>query len=60
MKNKKDVSVNMPEHLNDAVEKQLSYGDSKSEWIRQAIREKIARSDYDDDIPKTALEAHSN
>jgi Arc/MetJ-type ribon-helix-helix transcriptional regulator len=59
MKNKKDVSVNMPEKLNDGIEMQLAYGDSKSEWIRQAIREKLARSG-DDDVPKTALEAHSD
>lgn len=60
MAEKKDVSVNMPVELNAKIEEQLGYGDSKSEWIRQACREKLSRSEDDDDPPKTALEAHSN
>lgn len=30
-------TVSMPEELEDQIEMQLSYGDSKSEWIRHAI-----------------------
>lgn len=60
MAQKKDVSVNMPVELNAEIEEQLGYGDSKSEWIRQACREKLSRSEDGDDPPKTALEAHSN
>lgn len=30
-------TVSMPDELEDQIEMQLSYGDSKSEWIRHAI-----------------------
>jgi metal-responsive CopG/Arc/MetJ family transcriptional regulator len=61
MKDRKDVSVAMPVELNEAIVKRLAYGDSKSEWIREAIRQRIEQEDDDlDDIPKTPLEAHSN
>lgn len=31
-------TVSMPDELEREIESQLSYGDSKSEWIRQAIK----------------------
>jgi len=31
-------TVSMPDELERQVESQLSYGDSKSEWIRHAIK----------------------
>jgi Arc/MetJ-type ribon-helix-helix transcriptional regulator len=31
-------SISMPDELEERVEMQLSYGDSKSEWIRHAMR----------------------
>lgn len=31
-------TVNMPDELEEQIEMQLSYGDSKSEWIRHAIQ----------------------
>ncbi len=61
MKDRKDVSVAMPKKMDEQIVKRLSYGDSKSEWIREAIRQRIERESDDlDDIPKTALEAHSD
>ena len=45
MENRKDITVPMPEALRDQIDKQLEYGDSRSEWIRQAIREKLERAD---------------
>jgi metal-responsive CopG/Arc/MetJ family transcriptional regulator len=61
MRDRKDVSVAMPKELDEAIIKRLSYGDSKSEWIREAIRQRIEQESDDlDDIPKTPLEAHSN
>ena len=44
VKNRKDITVPMPEDLRDQIDKQLEYGDSRSEWIRQAIREKLERA----------------
>jgi Arc/MetJ-type ribon-helix-helix transcriptional regulator len=31
-------TVNMPDELEREIESELSYGDSKSEWIRHAIQ----------------------
>lgn len=31
-------TVSMPDELEEQIEMQLSYGDSKSEWIRHAIQ----------------------
>jgi len=31
-------SISMPDELEEQIEMQLSYGDSKSEWIRHAIQ----------------------
>ena len=38
---KKDVHVFLPEEMDDEVEDQLEYGDSKSAWIREAIRQRL-------------------
>lgn len=59
MQNRKDISVCMPGELDDAIKQHLDYGDSKSEWIREAIRERLQRQDADAG-PDTALEAHSS
>lgn len=32
------TTVSLPDELEREIESQLSYGDSKSEWIRQAIK----------------------
>ncbi|TVT88750.1 hypothetical protein [Haloferax volcanii] len=32
------TSLSLPDELNQEIENELSYGDSKSEWIRHAIR----------------------
>lgn len=38
IENKIEVTVPMPRTMNDRIEDQLTYGDHKSEWIREAIR----------------------
>lgn len=43
MAENKDVTVNMPTDLLADIEDQLSYGDSRSEWIREACRQRLAR-----------------
>ena len=45
MENRKDITVPMPKELRDEIDKQLEYGDSRSEWIRQAIRQRLERVD---------------
>jgi len=47
MAEKKDVTVPMDEQLVDAIEEQLDYGDSRAEWIREAVRERLARDSGD-------------
>jgi Arc/MetJ-type ribon-helix-helix transcriptional regulator len=37
------ADVYLPPDLEDAIEEQLGYGDSKSEWIREACRQRIDR-----------------
>jgi len=32
------TSLSLPDEMNEAIENELSYGDNKSEWIRQAIQ----------------------
>jgi Arc/MetJ-type ribon-helix-helix transcriptional regulator len=59
MQDRKDISVCMPGELDAAIKDHLSYGDSKSEWIREAIRQRLNREDADAG-PDTALEAHSS
>jgi len=49
----------MPGELDAAIKDHLSYGDSKSEWIREAIRQRLNNDDADAG-PDTALEAHSS
>ena len=41
MENRKDVTVPMPAELDDAIKQQLDYGDSRAEWIREAIRMRL-------------------
>lgn len=43
MKDRTDVTVPIPKDLNDAIEAELSYGDSKAGWIREAIRQRLER-----------------
>jgi len=59
MQDRKDISVCMPGELDDAIKDHLNYGDSKSEWIREAIRQRLSQEDADAG-PDSALEAHSS
>jgi len=40
-----NTSVNLPDEMDERIESDLSWGDSKSEWIRNSIR---IRLDVDD------------
>jgi len=59
MQDRKDISVCMPGELDAAIKDHLSYGDSKSEWIREPIRQRLNQEDADAG-PDSALEAHSS
>jgi len=59
MQDRKDISVCMPGELDDAIKDHLNYGDSKSEWIREAIRQRLNQEDPDAG-PDSALDAHSS
>jgi Arc/MetJ-type ribon-helix-helix transcriptional regulator len=37
------ITFSMPDEMAQDINAQLSYGDNRSEWIRDAIREKLAR-----------------
>ena len=38
-----DVTVSLPEDVKEEIESRLEYGDSRSEWIRDAYRRKLER-----------------
>jgi len=42
---KSPTSVRLPDELVEEIEEQLEYGDSKSEWIREAIEQRFERED---------------
>ena len=43
------ITFSMDSELVEDVESQLDYGDTRSEWIRQAVRERLRREVWDDD-----------
>jgi len=42
------VTFSMGSELVEDIESQLDYGDTRSEWIRQAVRERLRREVWDD------------
>jgi metal-responsive CopG/Arc/MetJ family transcriptional regulator len=45
---KKTISVSVSEELVERVNDQLEYGDSRSEWVEEAIAEKLEREQHED------------
>jgi len=45
MKNRRDVTVSLPADWVDEINDQLEYGDSRSAWIREAVRLRLAEED---------------
>jgi len=43
MQDRKDLTVPVPGQMANAIESQLEYGDSRSAWIREAIRQRLDR-----------------
>lgn len=49
MEDRTDITVPLPGDLNDAIEAELEYGDAKAEWVREAIRQRLAAEDRIDE-----------
>ena len=47
MRDRHDVTVPMEQDLVDEIDDELTYGDSRAEFVRSAIREKLARDRSD-------------
>jgi len=53
MENRKDLTVPMESKLNERIEEQLGYNDSKAAWIREAIKQRLEREGIDtSDLPE--------
>jgi len=55
--NRFDLTIPVPGELNDRVEDQLEYGDSKAGWVRDAIRMRILLEEYSSLPDPTSLSA---
>ena len=51
------ISISIPEDLKDEIDDQLEYGDSRSEWIREAIEERLERERGEENTETTAQTA---
>jgi len=49
MNDRQDVTVPMESDFVDRIDAQLEYGDSRSEWIRETARQRLAREARGDD-----------
>jgi len=49
MNDRKDVTVPMESDFVDRIDAQLEYGDSRSEWIRETARQRLARESRDNE-----------
>ena len=45
MENRKDVTVPMPGDMVNDIDSHLEYGDSRSQWIREAVQQRLDRLD---------------
>ena len=43
MENRKDVTVSLPAEWVEDLDESLDYGDSRSAWIREAVRQRLDR-----------------
>ena len=50
MRRRKDVTVPMEQELCDKIDSNLAYNDSRSEWIREAVRLKLSGEQTDADV----------
>lgn len=51
------VATNVTPEKKEQIENELDYGDHISDWLREAIDEKLARDDGDQGNPKVAMPA---
>ena len=50
MSQRNDPTVPMSDDLLERIDRELQYGDSRAEWIRQAIRDRLEREGEDDNL----------
>ena len=43
--NRTDVTIPMEQRMKDKIELQLTYGDSVTEWVQDAIEQKLEEDD---------------
>lgn len=46
------ITISVPEHIDDLVEDQLEYNDSKSAWVAEAIRQRLEAEGVDTGNPR--------
>jgi metal-responsive CopG/Arc/MetJ family transcriptional regulator len=46
MDNRKDVTVSLPAEWVEEIDNNLDYGDSRSGWIREAVRQRLEAEGY--------------
>lgn len=51
MSGRKDPTVPMSDDMLESIDSRLEYGDSRAEWIREAIRQRL-RAEADDGPPE--------
>ncbi|MDQ2053203.1 ribbon-helix-helix domain-containing protein [Halobellus sp. H-GB7] len=54
---KKTISISLSEELVDEVDDRLEYGDSRSEWIEEAVVEKLERESTGDSAEGNSIPA---
>ena len=47
MRDRKDLTVPLPRIWRDMIDHQLTYGDSRAGWIREAVRQRFEREGID-------------
>jgi Arc/MetJ-type ribon-helix-helix transcriptional regulator len=52
----REITVSMPDEQVEAIEERLEYGDSRSEWIRQAIDQRLEKEAESDSGNRTLAE----
>lgn len=56
MQDRTDITVPMPELWRERIDEQLEYGDTRSAWIREAIRQKLVEEGVDPEELDAVLE----
>jgi len=50
------ITISLPDEMAESIHEQLSYGDNRSEWVRDAIEEKLDRESHETDESHFAID----